>query len=51
MAPVVQKVTNAINSVSKEQGMTFVFEQSMPLYVGADVVDITSLVKTSLGLK
>ena len=51
MAPVVQKVTNAINSVGKEKGMTFIFEQAMPLYVGTDVVDITPLVKTSLGLK
>ena len=51
MAPVVQKVTNAINSVGKEQGMTFIFEQAMPLYVGTDVVDITPMVKTSLGLK
>lgn len=51
MAPVIQKVTNAINSVGKEQGMTFIFEQQQPIYTGTEVIDVTSLVKTALGVK
>lgn len=50
MAPVIEKMTTAINAVGKEQGLSFVFEQQSPLYVGDDVIDITPLVKTKLGL-
>lgn len=51
MAPVISKITTAINTVGKEQGMTFVFEHGMALYTGTDVVDVTPMVKTSLGIK
>ncbi len=50
MGPVVEKVTNAINSVGKENNLTFVFENTMPIYTGDDVIDITPLVKKSLGI-
>ena len=51
MQPVVAKVTTAINAVGKEQNLTFIFPHNLPLYTGADVIDITPLVKANLGLK
>lgn len=50
MAPVQEKVRQAIDAVGKEQSMTFIFENYLPLYVGADVVDLTSIVRTKLGI-
>ena len=51
MGPVVNKVTTAINAVGKENGMTFIFESSQPIYTGEDVVDVTPLVKKNLGIQ
>jgi len=51
MAPVQEKVMKAIQGVGAEGGYTFIFENAMPLYVGADVTDITVQVKTTLGIK
>lgn len=50
MAPVISKVSSAISAVGKEKGLTFVFESTLPLYSGADVVTITPDVKKSLGI-
>lgn len=50
MAPIQEKVRQAIDAVGKEQSMTFIFENYLPLYVGADVVDLTSIVRTKLGI-
>lgn len=51
MAPVIEKVSTAINAVGKEQGLTFIFEQQTAVYVGDDVVDVTPLVKAKLGIQ
>lgn len=51
LAPIQQKVINAINAVGAEGNYTFIFENNVPVYVGSDVVDLTSNVKTKLGLK
>ncbi len=51
MAPIQENVMKAIQSVGAEGGYTFIFENVMPLYTGTDVTDITSLVKTRLGVK
>lgn len=51
LAPIQQKVINAINSVGAEGNYTFVFENTSPVYVGKDVTDITAAVKNKLGLK
>ncbi len=51
MIPIQEKVRNAIAAVGKEESLTFVFEVEMPLYQGADVVDITPAVRTKLGIK
>lgn len=51
LAPIEDKVRKAIESVGKEGGYTFIFEDMMPVYVGTDVVDITPIVSTRLGIK
>lgn len=50
MAPIVQKVTDAITKVGQEQNLTFVFEQGQAIYVGTDVLNITADVKKVLGI-
>ena len=51
MAPVIQKVRNAIESVGKENGFTYIQEIVNALYFSAPVEDITPLVKKKLGIK
>ena len=53
MAPILQKITEAIKSVGTEGSFTFIFpyDPGLILYQGTDVVDVTPLVKTKLGLK
>lgn len=51
IAPIQEKVRQAIDAVGKENGMTFIFENLMPLYTGSDVTDVTPLVKTRLNIK
>lgn len=51
LQPVQEKVLNAIKSVGAAQNLIMVFPNEVPLYVSTDVVDITPLVKTHLGIK
>ena len=51
LAPIQEKVMKAIQSVGAEGKFTFIFENGMSLYTGADVTDVTPLVKTALGIK
>ena len=51
MAPIRQKVMTAIQSVGAEGAFTMIFENMIPVYTGKDVVDVTPLVKTKLGVK
>ena len=51
MAPVLQKVRNAIESVGKEHGFTLIQESINQLYYAAPVEDITPLVKAKLGIQ
>lgn len=51
MSPIQQKVMTAIQAVGDEGGYTMIFENQMPVYVGKDAVDVTSLVKTKLGIQ
>lgn len=53
MAPIQQKIGEAIKAVGQEGNYTFIFlnEQSLLLYTGTDVTDVTSAVRTKLGLK
>ncbi|MCC8118649.1 MAG: OmpH family outer membrane protein [Bacteroidales bacterium] len=51
MAPVEQKLQDAIKSVGQEGGYTFIFQKGMALYDGSTVVDCTADVKAKLGIK
>ncbi len=52
IAPIQQKITESIQAVGSEGGYTFIFpdEQSLLLFKGATVVDVTADVKAKLGL-
>lgn len=51
MAPINQKLIDAIKSVGQEGGFTMVLPAGVAIYQGNDVVDVTPLVRTKLGLK
>ena len=51
MAPIQQKIQSAIQAVGTENGFTFIFPDAIPSFVGADVQDVTPLVKTKLGIQ
>lgn len=51
MAPIRQKVFTAIQSVGTEGGYTFIFENTVPIFSGQEVKDITPEVKAKLGIK
>jgi outer membrane protein len=51
LAPVQQKLQQAIKTVGDEQGYSFILEASALPYVGAKAIDVTPLVKTKLGIK
>ena len=52
IAPIQQKFVEAIKAVGQEGNYTFIFpnEQNLLLYQGADVINVTTAVKTKLGL-
>lgn len=53
LAPIIQKVKDAVESVGKENGYSMVqnYTPDLVLYYAAPVTDITPLVKTKLGIK
>jgi outer membrane protein len=51
MAPIEEKITNAIKAVGQENNFTFIFQNGSAYYTGKDVIDVSSLVKAKLGLK
>lgn len=51
MAPVQEKLINAIKAVGAEGGYTMIFPVGVAIYTATDVVDITPLVKAKLGVK
>ena len=48
MQPVVAKVRNAIDSVGKTGGFTYIFEEGVAVFTGAAVEDVTSKVQAEL---
>lgn len=50
MAPVEQKLMDAIKAVGQEGSYTFIFPKEVPLYYGATCEDVTNLVKAKLGI-
>ena len=53
LAPILEKIQNAINTVGKEKGYTYVLDLATgaAVYVGDDAVDCTKDVKAKLGIK
>lgn len=51
MQPIQERVITAIKAVGDEGSFTMLFENMVPIYTGADVVDATPLVKAKLGIK
>ncbi|MBR4391206.1 MAG: OmpH family outer membrane protein [Bacteroidales bacterium] len=53
LAPLLEKIQNAINSVGKEKGYTYILDLATgtAVYVGTDAVDVTKDVKAKLGVK
>ena len=50
--PLIEKVQNAVNAVGQEQGFTYILDKSVGavVFIGDNAIDITSDVKTKLGL-
>ena len=53
LAPILEKIQNAINAVGKEKGYTYVLDLATgaAVYVGTGAVDCTNDVKSKLGIK
>lgn len=51
MKPIEERLRTAIKAVGQENSFTFIFQSEIPLYTGTDVVDVTPMVKTKLGLQ
>ncbi len=50
LAPVQEKMMNAVTAVGSENGYTAILPDGVALYLGTDVTDVTPLVRTKLGL-
>lgn len=50
LQPVQQKMVEAIQSVGQENGFSMIFPVGAAAFTGTDVVDVTPLVKTKLGI-
>ena len=53
LAPLLDKIQNAINAVGKEKGYTYILDVATgaAVYIGTDAVDVTKDVKGKLGIK
>ena len=53
LAPLLEKIQNAINAVGKEKGYTYILDVATgtTVYIGTDAVDVTNDVKSKLGIK
>jgi len=53
IAPITEKIRNAIQAVGAEGGYTFIYDLSIPsiVYTGAGADDLSSKVKAKLGVK
>lgn len=50
MAPIQEKLINAVKTLGAEQGYTMIFPAGLSVYTGTDVVDVTDAVKAKLGI-
>ena len=53
LAPISQKLQNAIQAVGAEGGFTFIYDLSIPaiVYTGTGAEDVSAKVKAKLGIK
>ena len=53
LAPLLEKIQNAINTVGKEKSLTYIIDiaTGTAVYIGTDAVDVTKDVKAKLGIK
>ena len=51
MAPIQEKVTNAIKTVATEQGYDYTLDSRVLFHTGNNAIDATPLVKAKLGIK
>lgn len=51
MAPIKQRIHDAINAVATEDGFSIIMYKDHAAFIGFDVVDVTPSVKTHLGLQ
>ena len=53
LAPLLEKIQNAINAVGKDKGYTYILDVATgtTVYIGADAIDVTKDVKSKLGIK
>lgn len=53
LQPLLEKIQNAINSVGKDKGYTYILDVATgtTVYIGSDAVDVTKDVKGKLGIK
>lgn len=50
VAPIQEKLVNAIKAVGSEKGFTMIYPDGVAIYVGTDVIDVTPDVKAKLGI-
>lgn len=51
MQPIQEKMMGAIKAVGAENGFTMIFPEGAAAYTSTDVIDVTPMVKTKLGVK
>ncbi|MDO4770942.1 OmpH family outer membrane protein [Porphyromonas sp.] len=51
MAPIQQKLKDAINKVGAENGFAYILDAQVMIYIGSTGVDATDLIRVKLGLK
>lgn len=53
MAPIIQKMNQAINTVGNENGFTYIIDNSAGIlaYISQNAIDVMPLVKTKLGIE
>lgn len=51
VAPLQEKMLNAIQEVGREQGFTYVFDSSVMLYIDPSATDLMAAVKAKLGIR
>ena len=52
IAPLIEKVQNAVNAVGQEKGFTYILDKASGtvVYIGDNAIDITADVKAKLGI-